>query len=245
MEIITRKEAQEQGLPRYFTGKPCKHGHLSEKLVSGGSCVECYTAKYYGDRERPKRHIVPVHLREYIMTRKKASESGCTTYFTGQPCQQGHVAARWTSSAQCVTCERDKSPVGFCCNKTSPIRRTDQYKKEYTRRYTKENAEKMRARVKAYQAQNKEKYLEYQNAYQAARRVFKRSAQPPWVSIDSLKKIYKTMRQKNKLAGYVAYHVDHIVPLQGKNVCGLHVPWNLQIITAYENQSKSNKWETN
>ncbi|HFT9902344.1 TPA: hypothetical protein ACGTKE_001157 [Escherichia coli] len=41
MEIITRIDAAKRGLKRYYTGKPCKHGHDSERWVYNGHCVEC------------------------------------------------------------------------------------------------------------------------------------------------------------------------------------------------------------
>lgn len=40
-QIITRKEAMEQGLARYFTGKPCKKGHISERFASNSTCITC------------------------------------------------------------------------------------------------------------------------------------------------------------------------------------------------------------
>lgn len=44
-KTITRKEAKAQNLTRYFTGKPCKHGHNSERFVSNGECVYCHDVR--------------------------------------------------------------------------------------------------------------------------------------------------------------------------------------------------------
>lgn len=43
-EIISRKKAIELGLFRYFTGKPCKHGHISSRVTKSGQCYECFLA---------------------------------------------------------------------------------------------------------------------------------------------------------------------------------------------------------
>ena len=68
---------------------------------------------------------------------------------------------------------------------------------------------------------------------QAKRRADKLNATPKWTNLKKIKEIYKYCPR--------GYHVDHIVPLKGVNVCGLHVENNLQYLTAQENISKGNK----
>ena len=53
--------------------------------------------------------------------------------------------------------------------------------------------------------------------------------------------IYKRCSEYRKMG--LDFEVDHIIPLQGKTVSGLHVPWNLRITTAKFNRSKRNKYE--
>lgn len=67
------------------------------------------------------------------------------------------------------------------------------------------------------------------------RNTLKLSRIPKWANLTSIKEIYKNCPER--------YHVDHIIPLQGKNVCGLHVENNLQYLLAKDNLVKSNKWE--
>lgn len=62
---------------------------------------------------------------------------------------------------------------------------------------------------------------------------------PPWVNQSEIFEIYKKCQEMNNNSK--KYSVDHIWPLNGKDFCGLHVPWNLRIITTTENASKCNK----
>ena len=86
---------------------------------------------------------------------------------------------------------------------------------------------------RAYIANNRDKY----SAYLAKYRAKKLCATPKWLTNTQLLQIQQ-FYTKAKDSGL---EVDHIVPLQGENVCGLHVPWNLQLLSRSENASKSNK----
>jgi hypothetical protein len=74
-----------------------------------------------------------------------------------------------------------------------------------------------------------------------ARRSRLRKAKPPWMSSTSMEHFY-TEARKISAETKSKWEVDHIVPLLGKNVCGLHVPWNLQIIPSFENRMKNNRF---
>jgi 5-methylcytosine-specific restriction endonuclease McrA len=64
---------------------------------------------------------------------------------------------------------------------------------------------------------------------------------PPWVDVAALKSIQYRARCLTEMTG-VPHEVDHIVPLNHPRVCGLTVPWNLEIVTARHNSAKSNRW---
>ena len=110
----------------------------------------------------------------------------------------------------------------------------------YQTDYYKENREEKLAYQSDYKRKNRGKV----NALHAKRKAAKLLATPPWLTKEHFSQIeafYIEAVRLTKETG-ILHHVDHIIPLQGKDVCGLHVPWNLQILTAAENTSKSNKY---
>lgn len=80
-------------------------------------------------------------------------------------------------------------------------------------------------------------------AYCAKRRAIKYNATPKWLTKKQYKEIQNFYLEAARLTIETGIHheVDHIIPLQGKTIIGLHVPWNLQILTKSENISKGNK----
>lgn len=86
-----------------------------------------------------------------------------------------------------------------------------------------------RAKTAQWKKDNKETY----NVYLAARKTRVKQATPKWVDLKAIEAIYASCPE--------GFHVDHIVPINGKNVSGLHVPWNLQLLSEIENLKKSNK----
>ncbi len=148
--------------------------------------------------------------------------------------------------------EADKKRIAIYMAKYQKENR-DIIKKANDKYYNK-NSEKVNERITKKRNENTESYKSYLKQYQldnpskfaqitAKRRAAKLQRTPKWLSELNLQQIeifYEAAAALTKELS-IRFEVDHIVPLQGKNVSGLHVPWNLQVITKIENLSKSNK----
>lgn len=95
-------------------------------------------------------------------------------------------------------------------------------------------------RMSLWRADNKHK----QASYSAKKRSEMLLRTPKWLDANAQEKIEEYYFTAHMLGMHTGehYHVDHIVPLRGKLVSGLHVPWNLQVLTKIDNQRKKNKF---
>jgi hypothetical protein len=115
--------------------------------------------------------------------------------------------------------------------------------KSLSKEYYELNKDKLKPKRRKYNKSYRKSNLARMAAKSAKRRAIKLQATPIWLTEQHVKEIEEFYKQSQLLKSITGeeHHVDHIIPLQGKNVCGLHVPWNLQVITAKENLSKYNK----
>ena len=103
--IMSRAEAQAQGLRKYFPGTSCKRGHFAEKYVTGG-CVECRREWQIAQRTKDraaKGSVISNAAHNRIVSRDEAITLGLRHYFTGIPCKYGHVSPRYLRGG-CIAC---------------------------------------------------------------------------------------------------------------------------------------------
>ena len=237
-DVITFKDAKARGLNYYFEGTPCKKGHVSKRYFNGnkrGACYEC-TRQNAKDRQQRIYADSGWHEKEKERTRKKAVRL--------RKINGDKINAR-TRQKYAEDAEYREMVLK---RNAEFIKRTEYYKSETRRKWFEENPEKLKKYGANWRKNNPgtAAYLGY-----IGRRK-RRQAMPDCITDDQKKqiqKLYAKVYRLNKKAGknkpgQCAYHVDHIVPITHDEFSGLHVPWNLQVITAEENLRKSNKWET-
>lgn len=98
------------------------------------------------------------------------------------------------------------------------------------------NPDKLRAAQQRWNAANRALLASYSAAWRRAARI----ATPPWADFEKITAFYVEARRLTEETG-IEHQVDHIVPLQGRGVRGLHVHTNLRVVTASENNKKRNR----
>lgn len=216
LQLISRAQAKAEGRVRYFTGLQCAQGHVAERLTSNGGCLVCAREKVARKRAGEKQSRPP----KPQSARAIAMDEGRVRYFTGLSCPAGHVAERFTSSGRCCTCA-DDAQKDLLANRP----------------------ERHRARTRTWSLANPEKTRAMKRPANANRRANQLQRMPAWLSDEDKRRIKVKHAEARWMTAHtgIAHAVDHIYPLQGDSVSGLHVPWNLRVIPARENSRKSNK----
>jgi len=165
-----------------------------------------------------------------------AQQNGESKYMSEKPCKRNHISLRVTNTGSCTECIKINERARYHAN---PEKTKIKVKQKYQN-----NPEKFRAQRKEWYYKNVEEARSKAKIFSAKRRASKLQRTPLWLTDIDYERInneYKLADLLTKVTGS-PWHVDHIIPLQGRLVSGFHVPSNLRAIPEAENVSKSNTY---
>lgn len=166
-----------------------------------------------------------------LILKDEAKTLGMARYFTGLPCKHGHVVERFVSNSNCLKC----AEIRRINDAKVHARRNADYSKAYRLR----DPKKVKTNHKKWRDRNPSKMAAWCRAMQLRRG----NRTPSWLTKEQRQEMrdFYTVAFMFKIYTGQEYEVDHIVPIAGETVCGLHAPWNLQVIERKENRAK---WHT-
>jgi len=207
----------------YYTGVPCVRGHDTYRYVVDRICAACAKEK------------------------------------VARAAKNGGNARRWaakTKEQRAAICAKRRAYYAKTAEAQRTARREahaaamqDPEKKAARRAYV--NAKRAAAGPRkdtgstAAKAAYKKRNVSKTRALDAKRHAAQMQRTPAWLTADDfwmMEQAYELAQVRTKMFGFT-WHVDHVVPLQGKRVSGLHVPTNLQVISKTANRKKANKYE--
>lgn len=221
--------------------------------VPTGRCKACrrkYIREYYSNKSSKTgltREEWLNKVRKPKLSPEERQEEGKAKWDSWYAENKDKIKEEWRKKAEqereekltlgvrtCSTCKEDK-PLSQYHMRNRKRKDGSSYKVPYSKCKT-----CRRNNNRHYENTPKGKALKKHNSALRDRR--SRQATPKWLTKEHKQQIvdtYELMRDCRVVTGE-DYHVDHIVPLRGENICGLHVPWNLQVLPAYVNIFKSN-----
>jgi 5-methylcytosine-specific restriction endonuclease McrA len=261
--IVTKAEAHTADLPRYFTGRPCKRGHVSERFTSNLTCARCCVEQHderrdrINDLGRQRRANDPEKYRAKDKTERLANPDGrkaSALKWRGANLQRSQATARaWKQRnaarvaayvmayyAKTADARRTHAAVYRAANlamikakKLAKYAADGEADRAYSRAWYAANAETFKAKHRAWMKANPGKSREYETR----RRALKVNAEGDHTTADVIR-IGGAQGWKCHWCGKPTrqkYHVDHIIPLSKGGGNG---PGNLAIACVGCNQSK-------
>lgn len=227
----------------YVSENTCRRGHTTPlRYFSNYGCVHCREMRARGE-------VLPSKMKT---ARQMAKKRGERYFDLGVDCPKGHGTIRLTVNGRCPKCVAERAKL-----RDDAYKQRNRNSKKLKYHVDAEYREVIKARRADYYAKVKDtdefkekKREKYKTQYEenpfsyAVRAMIRRgrkfNATPEWLTPAQRQDIEAYYKEAKRLteATSIPHEVDHIVPLRHKEVCGLNVPWNLQILTQEENRSK-------